>query len=240
MIPLLPRIGLVSNYLLSGVLNFFYPPVCHVCGGTLDRPTQLVCHRCWSGLPQYGDFRVQIPGSKRHIDTTVVGLLGEGDFDDPVNNIVHQLKYGHRRVHAQGLASRLGGLLAIYPWMKRIDVIIPVPLHRSRIRARGYNQSQLLADELGNLFGVRVVSKVLVRTRSTQSQTRLTARQRQQNVAGAFAVSDAETIRGKRILLVDDVVTTGYTLNECAKTLKRAGARDVQTAAAVHFQHQLP
>jgi ComF family protein len=240
MFPVVSKFKLSAKALLSGVLDFFYPPVCHVCGRTLDRPTQLVCNQCWSGMPPYGEFRLRMPASKSHMDTVIVGLLGVGDVDDPLNKIIHQLKYDHRAAYAQGLANRLGGLLATYPWMKRIDVIVPVPLHRSRIRARGYNQSQLLADELGNLFGIPVVSKVLVRTRATQSQTRLTAQQRQQNVAGAFAVFESEAVRSKRILLVDDVVTTGCTVNECAKTLRKAGARDVQAAAAVHFQHQLP
>ncbi len=240
MFPIASRLRSLAKALLSGVLDFFYPPVCHVCRQPLGNATQLVCSRCWSGLPQYGEFRTQIPASKRHIDTIIVGLLGEGDPDDPLNEIIHQLKYDRRTAHAQGLAHRLGGLLATYPWMKRIDIIVPVPLHRSRIRSRGYNQSQLLADELGNLFGVPVVSKVLVRTRATQSQTRLTAQERQQNVKGAFKVPDPDVIVNRRILLVDDVVTTGCTLNECAKTLKKAGAREIQGAAAVHFQRQLP
>ena len=230
----------LTDGILSGVLDFLYPPVCHVCRQPLGSATQLVCSRCWTGLQQYGEFRTQIPASKRHIDTIIVGLLGEGDFDDPLNEIIHQFKYDRRTAHAQGLANRLGGLLATYPWMKRIDIIIPVPLHRSRIRSRGYNQSQLLADELGNLFGIPVVSKVLVRTRATHSQTRLTAQQRQHNVAGAFKVPDPVITANNRILLVDDVVTTGCTLNECAKTLKKAGAREIQGAAAVHFQRQLP
>ncbi len=234
------RLRSLAKALLSGVLDFFYPPVCHVCRRPLRNTMQLVCKQCWSGFQQYGEYHIRMPAAKRYMDTIITGLLGEGDFDDPLNEIIHQFKYDRRTAHAQGLANRLGGLLATYPWMKRMDIIVPVPLHRSRLRSRGYNQSQLLADELGNLFGIPVVSQVLVRTRPTQSQTRLTAQQRQQNVSGAFKVPDPAVIANHRILLVDDVVTTGCTLNECAKTLKKAGAREIQGAAAVHFQRQLP
>ena len=231
---------LLPHKIFSGILDFFYPPFCQFCMEPLEDARHLVCNKCWSSLEPFGDFPIKFQSRHRHLDTVIVGLLGNAALDDPLNQIIHQLKYDRRDELAQGLANRMAMELAPLRWMKYVDMIIPVPLHPSRVCARGYNQSQLLADHLGNMFGVPVVSKMLIRTRPTESQTRLNREQRLENVAGAFRVQDADSINGLRILLIDDVVTTGATLNECAKTLKKAKALDVYAAAAVHFQAKLP
>jgi len=226
--------------IISGFLDFFYPPFCLICHNMLDDARRLVCPQCWSSFESYGDFPVQIPASLKTLQTVMVGLLGQATLDDPLNDIIRQLKYDRRAALAQGLADRMALVLSSYPWLKHIDMIVPVPLHPSRVRSRGYNQSQLLAEHLGNMFGLPVVSKVLARIRPTESQTRLNQEQRRKNVAGAFRVPFPEEIEGKRILLVDDVVTTGATLDECARTLEKSGAMTVHAAAAVHFQTSLP
>jgi len=226
--------------IFSGFLDFFYPPFCQICQDLLDDARRMVCPKCWSSFETYGDFAVKFPASQKTLHTVIVGLLGQATLDDPLNQIIHQLKYDRRAALAMGLADRMALVLSSYPWVKHIDMIVPVPLHPSRARSRGYNQSQLLAEHLGNMFGVPVVSKVLERIRPTESQTRLNQEQRRKNVAGAFRVPCPEEVEGQRILLVDDVVTTGATLNECAKTLESGGALNVYAVAAVHFQTSLP
>jgi ComF family protein len=108
-----------------------------------------------------------------------------------------------------------------------VDVILPVPLHRTRLRAREFNQSLLLADQLGRYLTLPVSATNLVRTAATEPQTTLTRQARLQNLKKAFAVQKPQAIAGKRILLVDDVFTTGTTVNECAKTLRKAGSGPV-------------
>jgi ComF family protein len=237
------RRSIPSSFLykiFSGILDFFYPPFCQFCGEPLEDARRLICDKCWSSFEAYGNYSIRFHAHLRTLDTVIVGLLAEGTMDDPLNQIIHQLKYDRREELAKGLAKRMAMQLASYQWMKHIDIIVPVPLHPSRIRSRGYNQSQLIADHLGNMFNVPVVSKVLARTRPTESQTRLNQEQRRKNVAGAFQVQFPNVIKGHRILLVDDVVTTGATLNECAKTLKKAEALDVYAVAGAHFQGTLP
>jgi ComF family protein len=112
-----------------------------------------------------------------------------------------------------------------------VDLLIPVPLHPSRLRSREYNQSLLLADELNRALRLPLVYDTLVRTRATRPQTELTRRQRLVNLRRCFAVRRPNIVEGKRILLVDDVMTTGATFNECAKALRRAGAADVYAVA---------
>jgi ComF family protein len=107
------------------------------------------------------------------------------------------------------------------------DVIVPVPLHPSKLRAREFNQSLLLADRLGRYLKRPVAARELIRTVATESQTALPRRERLRNLRRSFAVRDSHPFAGRRILLVDDVYTTGTTLNECAKAMLKAGALSV-------------
>jgi ComF family protein len=110
-------------------------------------------------------------------------------------------------------------------------MVVPVPLHPTRRRERGFNQSLILAKELASLRGLAIDDGVLRRDVPTPTQTRLKKRQRRANIAGAFSVGNVEAIRDKRVLLVDDVYTTGSTLNECSKVLVEAGAASVECVA---------
>lgn len=107
------------------------------------------------------------------------------------------------------------------------DTIVPVPLHTTRLRERGFNQAVLLGRQLGKIHRKRVSAKALSRIRNTRPQVDLDPSDRVRNVRGAFAAREPETIRGKKLLLVDDVFTTGATVNECAKVLKKTGAKEV-------------
>jgi ComF family protein len=224
----------------NGILNFFYPPFCSICHSPLSNPQQLVCMDCWSSMPFYGEFHLKFPAVKKFLRTVEVAILGADENLEPLSRIIHDFKYERRVAHSQGIASRMGLILLNYPWLRQIDIIVPVPLHSSRLKSRGYNQSQLLADHLGNTFGLPVVSEVLIRIRPTLSQTKLNQQQRLENVAGAFQAYHLDLLKDKQVLLVDDVITTGATLNECAKTLLKAGAQNVHAVAGIHFQHPLP
>ncbi|GJL66260.1 MAG: hypothetical protein NPIRA05_12310 [Nitrospirales bacterium] len=107
------------------------------------------------------------------------------------------------------------------------DLIMPVPLHSTRLREREYNQSLLLAHRLSTHFHIPLTYTALIRTRQTTPQTALSRKDRLNNLRRSFAVTSPETIKGKTILLVDDVFTTGTTVNECAKTLRKAGSGSV-------------
>jgi ComF family protein len=137
---------------------------------------------------------------------------------------IHSFKYKNVRA----LAEPLGNLLVDF-WAKLpdpVDVLVPVPLHRRRVRERGYNQAQLLAQHLGAAVSVCVVCDVLRRVRYTTSQVGLGMPERRENVAGAFSCT-GNRLQGKRVLLVDDVCTTGATLEACSMALKAGGARSV-------------
>lgn len=121
------------------------------------------------------------------------------------------------------------GLMSLEPLaeimsFQRLDVIVPVPLHKRRLRSRGFNQALLLAELLAHEWRLPLERRALRRVRWTEPQITLTAAERRENVRGAFAVADNVAVAGKCVLLVDDVLTTGSTVEECARTLKRSGA----------------
>lgn len=157
-----------------------------------------------------------------------------GIYSGTLKSIIHALKYSNK-VH---LARVLGQLLFTsfirYYNSQPVDIIIPVPLHASRLRQRGFNQAEMLIDEWPAIFGgidaqpaIPIDEKILVRQRNTLSQTGLGREKRKHNVRGAFAVSDRTDVVGKHVLLIDDVYTTGSTSNECARALIKGGAADV-------------
>jgi ComF family protein len=146
-------------------------------------------------------------------------------FEGVLRDAIHHLKYRGR----SALAQTLGSLMAAY-WVQHpmdCDVVMPVPLHTSRLRERGYNQAALLASEMAEQTGLIVDEHTLVRERATSPQVDLNAKQREENVRAAFRCAGSGPT-GKQVLLIDDVCTTGATLQACANTLYQEGALRVQ------------
>jgi ComF family protein len=146
-------------------------------------------------------------------------------FEGVLRDAIHDLKYQGR----VELASPLGSLMAAY-WVQHpmpVDVVVPVPLHPARLRARGYNQAALLAHEMAGRVGLNVDERPLIRQRATSPQVELNAQQRRENVRDAFRWSGSG-LAGKRVMLVDDVCTTGATLDACAVALCEGGAHSVR------------
>lgn len=150
-------------------------------------------------------------------------------YDFPANKIIHAFKYGHQLAVGSWLADLLAEKLTI-----AADIIIPLPLHPDRLCERGFNQSCEIASVLGNRLNLPVHRSIVQRVRNTPHQTGQPLKNRQKNVKAAFE-SHAD-LRGKTILLIDDVMTTGATLNECARTLIEQGAKRVVTAVAARAQ----
>ncbi|HYM09842.1 MAG TPA: ComF family protein [Bryobacterales bacterium] len=158
-----------------------------------------------------------------------------GAYEGTLRELIHLFKYGRMKPLARPLAERLASTL---PRDQRFDVVTPMPLHWRRQWQRGFNQAELLARQIARRSGIPVVKSVR-RTRWTETQTGLSNRQRRENVAGAFRVTKAGIIRGRRVLLVDDVMTTGATAGACALALKRAGAKSVALLALARVDRRL-
>jgi ComF family protein len=224
--------------IVAALADLVLPIACASCGRVLDRAEPgIVCGRCWArlrllpsprcercGHPATGDscrWCGNLPPYVRCARSVCWATVGTGQ------RIVHALKYeGWWRV-ADGAASRIARLNWPRDVVEERTALVPVPLAASRQRQRGYNQSECLARALAPLWKVPMRVDVLVRSRSTQTQTRLTPEQRVRNVHGAFSATTLSrpVLRGAHIVLVDDVVTTAATLNACAAVLHDAGAR---------------
>ncbi len=151
-------------------------------------------------------------------------------FRGVARDLILALKYARATWLCPDLVDLLHGCLAARLDVAAIDTVVPVPLHPARLRARTYNQSELLAHELARRLPAACQADLLDRVRNTPSQTRLGAAARRANIQDAFAVRDPGWVRGRTLLLIDDVMTTGATLHEAARVLKRAGAWQVWAA----------
>ena len=212
-------------------LDFLFPPRCVSCGRggdficascrrSLIRITPPLCPRC--GLPQPGG--VLCPGCLRW-QAEIDGIRSPFRFEGVIRQAVHQLKYQNLRA----LAAPLAGWLGEYFQSNAMpaEVLAPVPLHPKRLRERGYNQAKLLAEELGRLINLPVAADCLIREKPTPPQARSsTVEERRRNVAGAFACRDRR-LEGQQVLLIDDVCTSGATLDAAAAAVKAAGAATV-------------
>jgi len=229
--------------LRDGILGLLFPRNCFGCGVTDPEPLSHLCREClWQvqpladpmcircGRPAWGQISSQYVCSfcedtQPHYDRARSVLLYDGIAAD----MIRALKYRGALWLAGDLGAFLRHGLERFYGRERFDLITFVPLHPLRHRLRGYNQAALLAGAVARASGDVLVRPTLRRIRMSASQTRLTARQRLHNVRDAFAVRrrGRRWLQGKRILLVDDVMTTGATVSECARALKAAGAEKV-------------
>lgn len=194
--------------------------ICAACLKSLPRITPPLCPHC--GQPQLNAVICPVcVGWQASID----GIRAPFKFDGAIRQAIHGLKYNNLRAMAVFLGRWLGDYLAANPLPG--ELLVPVPLHHKRLRERGYNQSRLLALELSRLSGLPLVDDCLVRERYTTPQARTpSVDERRRNVADAFACRDRR-LEGRAVLLIDDVATSGATLDACARALKGAGTSSV-------------
>ena len=193
-------------------IQFLKGPVCPSCGTPFRSSSALLyspTHRC-------GECRRRKPTFNQAVSAT--------RYEGVLKEAIHRFKYHQQANLAQAFADLI---LEQVNLEFKIDYLIPVPLHARRLKERQYNQALLLSDALGKRIQFKVIPDGLERIRETTPQAGLPMGQRRRNVRGAFCVRQPSLIKNQRILLVDDVMTTGATANECAKTLKKAGAKSI-------------
>ena len=224
----------------AGLLDVLYPPVCGLCGKPADSEDRLVCQKCWDAIeglqaPYCSECKTFITAGKscptcRPAPLTIISL---GYYDAGLQAIIHDLKFYGFRPLANQLGAKLAANIEKANVVDKIDAIIPVPLHPTRLLMRGFNQAEEIALAIGRKLGLPVIGDLLYLTRRTRQQARLSATERVINVRGAYAAGKKrDIIIGKAVLLVDDVTTTGATLRETARVLKKAGVKSIIAAVA--------
>jgi len=234
---MLNKTDILDKIGLNGLIDFLYPPVCLCCGHFLENSRELICAACFDGIDEL-DFPfcsncrqfIENKAGCGDCDETAIPVFCLGHFTDELQKAIHSFKYhGFRKLSGE-LAGRLMNKFASNISKVGADCIIPIPLHIMREKSRGFNQAALLADIIGERIGIPVVTDVLFKVRRTRDQAKLDPEQRRKNIEGAFEVHD-HSLKDKKVIIVDDVVTTGATVNEAAATLRRAGARPVAVCA---------
>jgi len=226
--------------LLAGLRQTAWQNYCRLCNAAISEDEDYFCSNCWQNLQfcivdsfcfrcgkELSAF-ARLPdgcGDCRHNNFQFDSIACAGIYKPPLSNLIVKFKLADRTVLLEPLLNLAQDAVIRADFPESIDFIVPVPLHWRRRLQRGFNQSALIAKNLN--FDSAKFNTDLVRIRYTQQQTKLTVAARKRNVEGAFAVRKGHNFKGKNICLIDDVKTTGATLNECAKVLKEAGANKV-------------
>jgi ComF family protein len=221
--------------LIQNFIALLFPKHCEACGCALRGREQILCWSCIYHLPrtnywkEAGNTLEQLFWGKLHIEhACALFFFGKGSR---YRNLLHKLKYNGKKEIGVEMGRRLGMELKRAPLYQNIEAIIPVPLHPKKQHKRGYNQSEQIARGIAEITNWNIDNKSLVRTTFTNTQTRKTRMERWENVAEVFAVKHAEALAGKHVLLVDDVITTGATIEACAQQLLRIDKCKVSVAA---------
>jgi ComF family protein len=198
--------------------------VCNICG-----------ERIFSSYAFADGEQQSLCGLCRRVEPVFARAAAYGSYQSGLRELIHLLKYGGVRPAASVLGRMLGEAIATLEPSFAVGSIpvIPVPLHRTKLRQRGFNQAELIARAAVKGFNparLHLSAEVLERKRDTASQIGLTSHQRRENLRGAFGVAQPEIVKGREVLVVDDVYTTGATVSECARVLRRAGATKVWVA----------
>ena len=221
---------------LDSILNLFYPRVCAACGETLLKDEQTVCLKCRFLLPKTGyELHPDNPLAqifygrvKFHAVTACFFFAKSGK----VQHLIHELKYKGNKDAGIFLGQQLGETIKEAPLFQDVDYLIPVPLHPKREKQRGYNQSLMIAKGIHEVTGIPMGDKYLIRAVHTATQTKKSAEDRYKNVKDIFEARHHKELENKHILLIDDVLTTGATLESCAHQLENIPGITISVATA--------
>ena len=209
--------------LREGFISLFYPNLCMACGQNQPMPDQIICTSCEYYLPKTNfhtekenTFTDRLWGRfPLHSGAAFFHFIKGGR----VQHLIHNLKYNNRPEVGYLIGLKYGLDLRESAFFKDIDLVIPVPLHPKKQRQRGYNQSETFAKGVAESFDIKFYKHILLRTKYTSTQTKKSRLERLDNVGTAFTLKNSDQLKGKNILLVDDVLTTGATLESCALAL---------------------
>lgn len=224
--------------LIQDTLSIFYPQLCAACNDLLLRGEDIICTKC----------NVQLPYSNYHLDNenpVAKQFWGKVQVEsasaflhfhkgERVQRLMHQLKYSNRPDVGIYLGKINGQIFKASPLFSKVEYVIPIPLHKKKERIRGYNQAACFSEGLASGMEIKSLPNGIKRIKHTDTQTKKNRFDRYTNVSEVFAIADSKALRGKHILLVDDVITTGSTLYACAKVL--LDVKDVKVyIAAIAF-----
>lgn len=209
------------------IIQYIFPPRCALCNRLLPVGAQIyICEACAREIGYFNN-RINPINLPANIETFCDGMICIGHYSDSLKASIRRFKFANKpsyfRAFGRLLAVKIQGVEQLGP----IDLVIPVPLHKNKQKLRGYNQAELIAGYAARVLGVPMAANILIKSEETGSQSMLHRSERLHNLEDSFRVVNERTLQNKRILIVDDIVTTGSTINQCSKALKHAGALSV-------------
>ncbi|HMN31767.1 MAG: ComF family protein [Chitinophagaceae bacterium] len=215
----------LNDLILKPITQLFFPTLCHACSNELLSNEHLICNYCMSTL-QKTNFHLVISNPVEE------KLFGRVKFENAtsifyfskkskVQHLIHHFKYKKNIALGQLLARMMAKQLELYRWASDIQVIVPLPLSSQKLKWRGFNQSEIIASEIGVRLNIPVNNSDLVRIKNTSSQTKKSNLERIQNVQNAFSLNNLKAFENKHVLLIDDIITTGATIESCIHTLNQ-------------------
>ena len=218
---------MISSFLKDlsrGVVNLFFPPMCPGCNQRINELQSGICPDCWEQMIPLSPLEIQAKQVPEHLEA----VFPVFNFGPLIQNLIHALKYqGYKSL---GIALGKSAGIQVRPMIPTDSdtALIPIPLHPIKLRERGYNQSDYIADGFARSLQLPVRKGILGRIKNTVTQTQLTAEERRQNMQDAFAVKKhADLTNVKNVILIDDVLTTGSTMNAAAEVLKKVGIQRI-------------
>jgi ComF family protein len=222
------------KYFANNLFDFILPRFCCSCKTKLSAKQDTMCGSCLSKIQRSTITRLQREYERKFLDNKIISEFYSPfvfEKDKELQHAIHALKYDKKFPIGIFLGKVLANEIKNHPINWKFDLIIPIPLHQLKKAERGYNQSYYIAKGLGKKLNVKVSNRVLKRTKYTESQTTMNLNEREENISGAFKLNQKKAVRGKHILLIDDVITTGSTISECGKILLEAGANNIYAAS---------
>jgi len=227
-----------AGSLLSDFRRMFYPHYCLGCGSDLIMPTEQLCLQCTASLP-YTGF-ASMPGNpvEQVFEGRISFRFAFSEFyfskGKIIQTLIHQLKYNGNRKVGIYLGTLIGMSLLSASRIEPPDVLIPLPMFAAKEFKRGYNQAAVVCEGISLQTGIPVDKTSVTRNRATETQTRKHRIERWLNVDGSFQINDEHALKGKHVLLVDDVITTGATMEACAQSILQTSNTQISIAAIAH------
>jgi ComF family protein len=222
-------------------LCLLFPRLCYGCGNHLLRNEKIICIQCYISIPRTNYHLLpDNPVEQLFWGRCEINKAAAFSFynrGSRIRKLIHNLKYKGIKEIGEELGRIYGHNLKESDFLNGIDILIPIPLHSSRLRKRGFNQSELICRGIGEASGLFVDNKSVVRAEKSDTQTSRSRIERWMNVEGIFNISKPENLKGKHILLVDDVITTGSTIDACATELLKIDGVKVSVVALAVAMH---
>ena len=202
------------------ILNLIFPNVCGFCDKINNNN---LCKNCELMLSKYEINCIKYCAKEKYFDYLFCALK----YENIVREKIIQYKFNEKSYLHKTFAKIIIKNKKIYGFLKLYDIIITVPMFKNKKAVRGYNQSELIAKEIGTQLGLAFEKDVLIKIKNTQVQSTLNKTQRVENIKDAFTIKDNTRVKNKKVVLIDDIYTTGSTVNECSKVLKKAGVKEI-------------